>query len=120
MSTTRRDSIAYSALNRGDLEDDEDEDTTTLVGSPASPKFVADETEEGGKREHSTGQHDDRNSGMKGIAHSFLKEVDGEDMQDMKEWGFWEVCAVRSVRRMLGSLFLLSYVSPSSSTEGNL
>jgi hypothetical protein len=108
MSITRGDSIAYSAVNKGETEDvEDDEDTTTLVGSPGSPKFLSDEAEEGGERK-GVQQHTRQNSVMKGDGRSFLKEIDDEDMQDIKEWGFWEVCAVRSVRRMLASLFLLS------------
>lgn len=88
--------------------EDDEEDARTLIGSPRSPTFLADETEEGRKQAPPPRRHSHQSSILKGNAKTHMEPVEDEEFLTTKEWGFWEVCAVRTVRRMLASLFLLS------------
>lgn len=108
-SMSRPSSAAYTALatRKSQDVDDDDEDTQTLIGSPPSPEFIDDKNSRGnGHIEHS--RHSRQPSINKGNAKTHLEAIEEEEFLNAKDWGFWEVCAVRTVRRMLASLFLLS------------
>ena len=111
-SISRPSSSAYTALSTSiseDVDDDEDdEDAKTLIGSPASLEYVDHKSGRlGGYNEHPL-RHSRQSSIQKGNSKTHLEVIDEEELVDVKNWGFWEVCAVAAVRRMLVSLFLLS------------
>ena len=90
--------------------DDEDEDAQTLIGSPASPAYEDDKNDRVSRHIEDSQRPSRQSSMQKGNSTTHLKSIEEEEEEflDAKEWGFWEVCAVRTVRRMLASLFLLS------------
>ncbi|KAJ9119109.1 hypothetical protein QFC22_003600 [Naganishia vaughanmartiniae] len=88
-------------------DDDENDDAQTLIGSPQSPKYPPND--DGNDRKlPSFGRHSRNSSLAKQNFKTSLESVEDEEFLNVKEWGIREVCAVKAVRRMLASLFLLS------------
>jgi len=74
--------------NREEEDDDEDDDTKTLVGEPDSPLLKSPRNGFPAKEEES--------------------DVDQMDPANHMQWTLKKLVAIKSIRRMLWSLFLLS------------
>ncbi|KAJ9103232.1 hypothetical protein QFC21_002655 [Naganishia friedmannii] len=118
-SISRPSTAAYASVSNSqdlededkndDYDDDENDDARTLIGSPQSLKDPSDVAVDDGKLP-SFGRHSRNSSTAKQNVKSSLESVEDEEFLNVKEWGIREVCAVKAVRRMLASLFLLSFI----------